>query len=253
MKIGKSESLLVPNGNSYAWRYMSLEKFERLIEDQSLYFCNAQRLSDQYEVTIPESTIQSWRKHLSMSGYSPNDVENEVSIRLNSWQTGAAKDLTLINCWSVSPHESYALWKIYLSNQPEGVAIQTTVSRLKQAITTGQDPYPETMYIGQVRYRNHLKPTELSRFDLITTKKCFYDFEHELRLFIINYPLSEGGYEPPYDISAGRNVRIDIGSIVQRIYLSPFSGASFRSKIQSLLKSKRIGVERLRDSEIRDK
>lgn len=253
MKIGKSDALLVPNGNSSVWRYMSLEKFNRLIEDRSLYFCNAKRLSDQYEVTIPDSTIQVWRKQLINQGYSLEDVEVEISIRLNGWQYGSMKDQTLINCWSVSPHESYALWKIYLGNKPEGVAIRSTVGRLRAAIRSGKDPYPETLHMGQVRYRNHLKSDELSRFSIVTTKKTFYKFEEELRLFILNYPLSEGGSVPPYDFALGRNVNVDLEQLIQRVYVSPFAANVVRNRVEELLISARLPHDRIRDSEIRDK
>lgn len=253
MKIGKSDALSVPNGNSLVWRYVSLEKFTKLLEDRSLYFCNAKRLSDQYEVTIPNSTVQVWRKQLAVQGYSPEDVEVEISIRLNGWQYGGMKDLTLINCWSVSPHESYALWKIYLSNKPEGVAIRSTAGRLKSAIRLGKDPYPETLYMGQVRYRNHIKSDELSRFNIVTTKKTFYKFEEELRLFILNYPLSEGGLIPPYDIAMGRNVSVDLEHLIQRVYVSPFAPDVVRHRVEDLLTSARLPLDLIRDSEIRDK
>lgn len=253
MNIGKSDALVAPNGNSLVWRYMDLDKFTRLLEDRSLYFCNAKRLSDQYEVTIPNSTVQVWRKQLAGVGYSPEDVENEIKIRLNGWQYGGMKELTLINCWSVSPHESYALWKIYLGNKPEGVAIRSTVGRLKRAIRLGKDPYPETLYMGQVRYRNHLKSDELSRFSIVITKKTFYKFEEELRLFILNYPLSEGGSVPPYDIDLGRNVNVDLEPLIQRVYVSPFAADVVRNRVEDLLTSARLSLDLIRDSEIRDK
>lgn len=252
MKIGKSDELIVPNGNSSVWRYMDLDKFTRLIKDRSLYFCNAKRLSDQYEVTIPDSTVQVWRKQLTGQGYSPEEVELEISIRLNGWQYGSMKHQTLINCWSVSPHESYALWKIYLGNKPEGVAIRSTVGRLKTALRTGKDPHPETLYMGQVRYRNHLKSDELSRFSIVTTKKTFYKFEEELRLFILNYPFSEGGTIPAYDFTSGRNVNIDLEQLIQRVYISPFDADTVRNKVKNLLISARLNPDIIRDSEIRD-
>jgi len=50
MKIGKSDALLVPNGNSSVWRYMNLDKFTRLLEDRSLYLCNDKRLSASFAI-----------------------------------------------------------------------------------------------------------------------------------------------------------------------------------------------------------
>jgi hypothetical protein len=253
MQIGKSLELDVPNGNSSVWRYTDLEKFRKLIVDRSLFFCNASRLSDQYEVTIPDSTVETWRQQLAQQGYSKSDVEVDIEIRLNGWQQGALKDLTLINCWSVTPDESYALWKIYLGGKADGVAIRTTASRLKRAIQQGDDPYPETVFIGRVRYHNHIKNDELSRFRIVTTKKTFYRFEEELRLFILNYPLSEGGWVPSYDIAIGRNVKVDLSALIQKVYISPFATESMRNEVNALLLSANLPTECIRESEIRDK
>ena len=163
------------------------------------------------------------------------------------------KDLVLANCWSLSPHESYALWKIYLGGEKNGVAIRTTVSSLRKSIQNGGDPYPEKYFIGKIKYRSHLKKNELSRLPIITTKKPFYDFEKELRVFIINYPSSEGGTTPPYDIHTGRTVSIEIPELVHDVYVSPFADSSYSRDVGSLLKNNGLKIGALRQSEIRDK
>lgn len=253
MRLRKSDFLQSPHGNAAVWRYISIQKFTQLIEGASLFFCNAAKLSDQYEVSIPESTVKLWRKELVLQGYtSEDDINNEISIRLQSWQYGAMKKLTLINCWSTSPHESYALWKIYLGGKPDGVAIRTTVARLKSAINHAKDPYPEDYFIGSVQYRNHLGLDQLSRHEIITTKKLYYKFEEELRLYILNYPLSEGGIVPPYDISVGRNVKVDLEKLLQYVYISPFAEKQLREQVASLLASKSLDINLIRESAIRD-
>ena len=40
------------------------------------------------------------------------------------------RDELFVTCWNASEHESHALWRIYCSTS-EGVAIQTTLDRLK--------------------------------------------------------------------------------------------------------------------------
>jgi len=39
-----------------------------------------------------------------------------------------------INCWHMNDHESAAMWKLYLKSD-EGIAIQSTYRKLKDAIT----------------------------------------------------------------------------------------------------------------------
>jgi len=247
MKLEKSAALIIPNGNRYVWRYMSMKKFTRLIEDQALYFCNAKRLSDQYEVTIPDATLQSWRRQLAEDGLHGDESERELARRLQVF--GATREHTLINCWSLSPHESYALWKIYLGNQADGVAIQTTVSRLKAAVAGGTGGIDDKLYLGQVRYRNYLNPLTLHPFDIVTTKKAFYDFEHELRLFTIN----EAGLAAPGKAGVpGVNLGVDLLQLVQKVYLSPFSRPRLREEVETLLASRAISGLCIRESEIRD-
>lgn len=53
------------------------------------------------------------------------------------------KELVLINCWSINPHENYALWKIYLGDEKNCVTIKSTVSKLSKSVVYGKDSYPE--------------------------------------------------------------------------------------------------------------
>lgn len=250
----KSPFLKEPHGNNYVWRYMSASKFERFLTESALYFCNAEQLTDKYEVAIPKSTVLSWRSELLKQGYSSADVENEIQIRLASWQYGGLKSLTLINCWAMRTEESYALWKIYLGGSPDGVAIRTKYGNLTRAIKRGKDSFREDYYAGVVQYRNHLSPVEAeNRFNIVTTKKTFYDFEHEARLFVINYPMSEGGYETPYDISKGRLVSVDLPTLLSDVFLSPFASSEFRRNLPQVLKRYNLLSVQIHDSEILDK
>ncbi|MEJ6498184.1 hypothetical protein [Pseudoalteromonas lipolytica] len=55
MFLQNDDALEIPHGNSSVWRYMSTWKFEQLLINSTLFFPNANALSDQYEVTIPAS------------------------------------------------------------------------------------------------------------------------------------------------------------------------------------------------------
>ncbi|MBW2185156.1 MAG: hypothetical protein JRG71_01770 [Deltaproteobacteria bacterium] len=252
MKLQKSEYLDIPHGNSTVWRYMDSCKFTHLLNNSSLFFPNANKLTDQYEVSIPDISLLKKRKELEMSGLTGRDLEEEMASFY--WSTNPMKDLVLINCWSVNPHENYALWKIYLGGEKNGVAIKSTVSKLRKSVEQGRDPYPETFFIGKVKYKKHLEHDELSRLNIITTKKPFYDFEKELRVFILNYPRSEGGTVPPYDISVGRNVKVDLKHLIHQVYVSPFADESYRIEIEKLLLNSRETARNVtvKESEIRE-
>ena len=199
---------------------------------------------------MPPSVMKSHRKKLLSDGFTGRDLEDEMA-RFH-WQTNPMKELVLMNCWSISPHESYALWKIYLGDSKNGVAIKSAVGTLKSVLQKSNDSYPEEFYVGKVRYRSHLRSDDLSRFSIVTTKKPYYEFEKELRLFILNYPMSEGGTRPPYDLKLGRTVDIDLRSMIREIYVSPFAEGGYMSNLKNLLSRNKLPHKLIKQSDIRD-
>ncbi|MEJ6706238.1 MAG: hypothetical protein QNK49_00910 [Porticoccus sp.] len=233
--IVKHQSVKTPHGNSTVWRYMSLDKFFEMILSESIYFTNAAKMTDRYEGVVPRKTLRSKKKRLLENGEDPSDVAIHVSHY--DYKFSSLRDLTLINCWSLNSVESYALWKIYLSGEKSGVAIKSTVSNLKKSINSGNDPYKEDVYLGKVEYSDYIRDTDMTRFDVITTKNKFYDFEKEMRLFIFHYPLSEDGIKPPYNLSNGRHLKVNIDTLIEKIYLSPFAGAWFEDTFRKMIKN----------------
>jgi len=246
----KSECLKVPHGNSTAWRYMDHEKFMMLLIDSAIFFANANKLSDQYEVTIPDSVIESRLKELQAEGLTGPDLEEKVDSFY--YLNNPRKELVLVNCWSVSRHESYALWKIYIEGEQDGIAIKTRVSNLRKVMKTSSDPYPQEYFIGKVAYRKKLKTKDVNNLTIFTTKKPFYDFEKELRLFILNDDLSQRREILPYDLSKGRNVIVNLEVLIEETYISPFSDETYKHRVQQLLSDYNLGSFPVKDSEIRD-
>ncbi|MEO0405557.1 MAG: hypothetical protein AAF193_11860 [Bacteroidota bacterium] len=230
---------------------MGLDKFLDLLASNELFFSNASQMSDQYEGVIPRRNEKYILKELKNEGLEKDEAQFESQTRLN--QANSLRASTLLNCWTINQHESYALWKIYLSGSKSGVAIKTTVSKLERAINNGNDPYDEDIFMSRVNYTNFIKDEPESRFNIITTKNKFYEYENELRLFIFNYPRSEGGTKTPYDISVGRRVRIDIDELIDEIYLSPFTGQWFdKTLIETIGKFNPELKKKIRNSEILD-
>lgn len=249
--IVKDDRILKPHGNTVIWRYLGIEKFLDLLATNELFFTNAEKMTDKYEGVLPKRNEKYILKQLKNEGLNNEDAEILFQYRLD--QTNSLRALTLLNCWTISQHESYALWKIYLGGAKSGVAIKTTVSRLENAIRKGRDPFDEDIYMSKVKYTDFIKDEPGSRFNVITTKNKFYEYENEIRLFIFNYQLSEGGTIPPYDISIGRRVKIDIRELIDEIYLSPFTGKWFdKTLIEIIEKFDPALKNRIKNSEIQD-
>jgi hypothetical protein len=250
--IVKHDKIDTPHGNTIIWRYMGLDKFLDLITSSRLYFTNAAKMTDKYEGIIPRKNIDKKRRHLA-NYYStdPTDIETELSIYKHQYDD--LRNLTLINCWSIRQHESYALWKIYLGGSKSGIAIRTTVSNLKKAIDGGGESYHEDVFLGKVAYSDYIPHDELSRFSIITTKNNFYEYEKELRLIIFHHPQSEGGVIQPYKIDIGRQYLVNVDQLIDQIYLSPFAGPWFEKAFRQVLAKVRPElVDKIALSEIMD-
>lgn len=252
MRLVESPTVVRPDDEVEIWRYMDIAKFLDLISHDRLFFCNGQALSDEHEGAIPEAILEAKRRDLRNSGLAGRDLEEEMAA-YQYLEANAMRELALFNGWSIGTEESYALWKVYLGGQPFGVAIKSTVGRLLASIEAGNDEYPEDFYVGRVEYREDLPEASLHRLRLLTRKMPFYRYENELRLIILNYPLSEGGTRPPYPLNVGRYVKIDTAVLVQSVVLSPFAPEHFYSSLQRVVDAIAPPLQgRLAASQIRD-
>ena len=233
MKFKSHRDLDIPHGNTIIWRYMGLDKFLDLLTHRRIFFTNAINLTDEYEISLPTDFIEKKRCQLINDGFSGRDLEEEL-FQFQYYHS-PMRDLTLVNCWSIGRVESYALWKIYLGGSKAGVAVRTNLSSLKKALLETNKDLDEEVFVSKINYSNYLKEQDLSRFKLIITKREFYKYEDELRLFILEYPRSEGGKKRNFDFSSGMYVNIDIGLLTDEIYLSPFVGPWFKESIIKII------------------
>ena len=222
-----------------------------LLASNELFFTNAKKMTDKHEGVIPKRNEKYILKQLKSEGLNDEEAKYESQKRLH--QTNSLRALTLLNCWTINQHESYALWEIYLGGAKSGVAIKTTVSKLERAIRIGNDPYDEDIFISKVNYTDFINDEPESRFNVTTTKNKFYEYENELRLFIFNYQKYEGGTKTPYDISIGRRVKVDVNELIDEIYLSPFTGQWFDKTMINIIEKYNPDLKiKIKNSEILD-
>lgn len=183
------------------WKYMDLPKFLDLLENEHLYFCKVRILTDLYECSFPE--LQKRTKAI-------NDI----------------KDLVFVNCWSISNQEDFALWKVYSNNNEYGVAIRTTVGKLKSCLQHSEPYSIPTIRFNKVVYSDNLKDKSLK--SVVCTKKPFYSYEKELRLWL-------SAIEKTDIISNGLTVNLDINKMIEGIYISPFMPEWFHLNFISIV------------------
>jgi hypothetical protein len=230
MKLIEDGTLEMPDRKTPIWRYMDLAQFLDLVTHGRLFFANGSTLTDQHEGTIPDAIFASKCKELESNGLSGRDLEEEMAA-FQMFEANAMVNLALFSCWSAEEEESYALWKIYLGGQKLGFAIKSTVGRLIDSISKGNDDYPEDYFIGRVQYSEELPNNSKHRLIALTRKMPFYKYENEIRLIILNYPRSEGGTKTPYRLNIGRYVKVDTHELIKEAYLSPFAPKWFLDTI----------------------
>ncbi|MBA7585008.1 hypothetical protein ES708_26977 [subsurface metagenome] len=167
-----------PNGNTIIWRYMGIDKFLHLITQNQLFFTRLSKMTDKYEGTLPERNFIKRMNELIQKGIDPFPKALKEKKNLESF-----RNFTFLNCWTIGREESYALWKIYLGGASCGVAIKSTVSKLRKSIE--RETSEQDFYIGEVEYTNYIKDDLPNPIQLTVTKSLYYEYESELRVFLI--------------------------------------------------------------------
>jgi len=209
-------SVQTPTDDKRLWRYMDLCQFISFIESRTvsgrsvparctghLYFCGLHELREHHD---------EWEGVLSETARQEIDKEALASDLRESYDQ--MNTTARIICWHKNEYESVAMWKLYTSGK-DGIAMQTTVGRLKQALSNDSN---STM-LGCVNYIDYATSpmTSESPYDLMRPlfqKRTSYAHESEVRAVI---PICEDSRNPP----RGIEVEIDLSVLIERLVLSP--------------------------------
>src|SRR5688572_5268355 len=137
--------LRCPDDSTKIWRYVGLTKFLSLLSTRKLYLCRADKLDDPLEGVVPQVTHEY--AEAVFSKVASNSVEMAAQF---AQVMRASREFTFVNCWHINDRESDAMWKLY-SLVTEGVAIQSTVGRLKACLSAA----PDRFFVGSVQYADH--------------------------------------------------------------------------------------------------
>lgn len=244
-----------PKWNEILWRYMSFEKFFDLIQTNSIYFSNCNSMTDKNESSIPESTIKEYIKLWEydkipyLKSIGKNEIDNRLTYLKN--RCNDYKSSTLINCWSKSRDENFALWKLYLGGAKSGVAITTNSKFLNNSFYKENKKSKIKIYIGNIDYNSFINPVEFSWAKIVSSKRKPYQYENEVRLFIFDENNASNLNAQPIP---GVSIKCDLNILIKDIYLSPFAGEWFYNMVTNyLFKNNRILASRIVYSEINER
>lgn len=228
MGFAERKELSIPADGTPLWRYYSTSNFIWLLQQSRLWFSRIDQFEDPFEGYGPLGNI----KHAADRTKSLGSVLDTDTVVVTPDSTDAVlRDYealryhVYVNCWTMEPEESAAMWKSYVPNG-DGIAIRTTFGKLRRAIERTSDI---DFSASEVTYVDHLEAEIDTRNRLVhfTCKPIAYTFENELRLIINEIddvdPHFESDSAPKFPYSQpGKEVDTDIDYLIDEIRISPF-------------------------------
>jgi hypothetical protein len=207
--------------NALIWRYLDFTKFVDLLETRTLFFTRADRFEDRFEGSYPRENVKSRPEVFLKRGLAEPHATQTAALM--SYLSKQIRRYMAVNCWHVSPHESAAMWRLYLKSN-EGIAIQSSYSRLIDCLQQSE----ETVHIGMVRYIDYDKDRieETNIFSPFIYKRVSFAHENELRAMIHRSAPTRPNHTVQFSvdvISDGIRVPVDLEKLISRIFVAPGS------------------------------
>jgi hypothetical protein len=248
------------------WRYMDLPRFISLLTKSALYFTSPLKFEDPWEGFVPKALLEKGiapsleqmnrmkKHHDEFSGLksrlNPNhpdfaqaNSKFDVGIKtlergVEALDIGPVKDIekekenTGVICWHINEHESDAMWKLY-SSKGQGIAIESTVQQLREAITCDRHPkYFDIKYFAD----DYVVSDEDFKREILSFKRKSFVHEQEYRAFV---ELKE------HEKGQGTYICCDFKKLITRIHVSPISEPYFEEVIKEVCKGKFENIDYL--------
>jgi hypothetical protein len=213
MYINNPNIILPDDDDIIVWKYLDLSKFLEMLMSKRLFMSRSDKFEDQYEGTFSEPTYEEIKK---IAANNPEFLDYYKSHR----------EKVVISSWHINEYESFAMWQIFTKNN-EGLAIQSTIGRLKKALKTERKT---EQHIGQVNYIDYKKehiPFDDTFFPFLFKRKSF-QYEREVR--IISDVSSDN-----LKINDGLKIDVDINQLIERIYIHPKSENWYKNLVIELV------------------
>lgn len=210
---------LPENPDTVVWKYLDLSKFLDLLMSQKLFMSRSDKFEDQYEGTFSEPTFEEMKK---LAADNPEF--------LSYYKTHREK--VIVSSWHINEYESFAMWQIFTGNS-EGLAIRSTVGRLKNALTV-ESQFEQ--HIGKVNYIDYKKeyiPFDDAFFPFLFKRKSF-QYEREIRI------ISDLSHTD-LTINDGLKIKVNISELIEKIYIHPKSENWYKRLVIDLLS--RLGFD----------
>lgn len=214
-----------------------------MIQSSSLFFCRLDKFEDKLEGTQPPKS-----REFAVATENPWQVYERMKM---DEYLRILRNLTFVNCWHINECQNEFMWKNYANrNNGNGIAIQTTFENLQKAITDNRKI--SALDIKYVDFKTHYQEYFLANpFEFIALKdKSQFSAENELRLITVEdvYPQVDDddifGWKEQ-NSHLGERIKVDMGILVQNIFISPFGEKDLLDNVCKLLSDNQVAVQPL--------
>jgi Protein of unknown function (DUF2971) len=213
MYLNNKNIKLPEDPDTVVWKYLDLSKFLDLLLSKKLFMSRSDKFEDQYEGTFSEPTYEEIKKIA---------VNNPAFLQYYK----SHREKVAVSSWHINEYESFAMWQIFTQNS-EGLAIQSTVERLKKALDFEKN---HEQYIGEVNYIDYKKeyiPFDDMFFPFLFKRKSF-QYEREVRII-------SDVTQSNIKLNDGLKINVDINQLIEKIYIHPKSENWYKNLVIELV------------------
>ena len=216
-----------------------------------MFFVRIAHLDDPFEGSFPVSQAPLDR----ILGMLPQNVFPDganITVSLSPgledyWKV--MRNWAMVSCWHAVAHESAAMWKLYAPTSV-GVAIRSTVGRLRQALGTPSPP-PNGFFGGDRYHIGMIDYIDFSSASISTQnaaaqffrKRLSFEHERELRVLFMQWPVNADRWldytQRPND--HGRSISVDLKVLIGEIRVAPQAPAWYSKLVSKVVA--RYGID----------
>ena len=250
------------------WRYLDIGKFVSLLSTRSLYLPAARTFSDRFEGTVNQATYDAYKSRIKEKLAAAGKEEIGEFLRVKhegAWIEApvvpgdpvmglhraleAMRARTYVSCWHENPHESEAMWRLYVSDLTQGIAIRTTRSLLNAAL-------PEGLECRPVQYIDYAAKVELEYLtEPFYKKRISFAHEREWRVIKHQFPsvIRRKGVDIiPLDSDAPPGIsiplRVPLPEVVTEVRMSPVAPPWIKTMYEDLLEKYEVRIKLVESS-----
>jgi hypothetical protein len=238
--------------NTVIWRYLTFDKFSKLVSLRALWFARLGVFEDVEEGMTPaRARYELKAQHQEMEMWFADErLRNQVR-RFVEDNENSGRDMIVASCWFIGEHESRQMWDNY-TKDANGVAVQSTIGALIRSLT---QTHPNKWWVGRVKYIDRAAYEGMDAYTgsqahlRAFLKEVAYAHENELRVATMNFVvagcLNPDGSPPNekqrrgfVDASDGPGIYVsaNLTTLVGELRMAPGAEPPHAQRVESMLR-----------------